>query len=336
MSKSSWESSRNQASNLRLAVVILPVVFFVMIAALAPPLSAKLSHHPLAAEQASSTKTLAANSTQFGISGQIVDSATGAAISGGQVIVALEQPDGTGTDVVFMQTTPDSSGHFAFNPLPLGATFDLVAVATSGSGVAYDATVALAVPPDADLGAIPLVAENGDSSGPARIEGIVMATSGTGPSSVRVTISAVQAIDLSGGLSLPVDVPLTVTIAGANRRPVTIPGERGTSADILVKSDSDCPASAAPNFNCGHYVIAVPGSNPSVGIFQQGKISYRSPAAGPAQYSLRANSYMPYAVGAGVCIPSFLSAGADAQGRPIKLSPDGTATAQPLAFTACW
>ncbi|MGA9883719.1 MAG: carboxypeptidase-like regulatory domain-containing protein, partial [Candidatus Acidiferrales bacterium] len=290
----------------------------------------------LAAIQAGGAATPLPVSVNAGISGRIVDSITGAAISGGQVTVALEQPDGTGTDVVFTQTKPDSSGHFSFNLLPLASMFDLVAVANKGSGVTYDATVILNISTGTSLGTIPLIAESDDSSRPATIEGIVTATSGSAPSSIRATISAIQTIKLRGGFTFPEAVPQTVTISGSDLRPVTIPGGAGTSADIFVRSASECPASAPKNVNCGHYVIVVPGNNPSVGRFEQGKISYSPPAPGPALYSVRANSYMPFGEGASVCIPSFQSADAAAGSQPLKVSPGGSVTASQIAFTGCW
>ncbi len=334
MFNSSWEFSRKQPPHIWRDAVIAAALLVVIAAAAASPLSAKLVRRPLLSSQGGAGA--AASSVRSGISGQVVDSSTGAPISGGPVIVALEQPDGTGTDTVFTQESADASGRFSFRLLPLDTRFDVVAVAINGRGVAYDATIVIGVPSSGvDLGAVPLVAEAGDGTGPASIEGIVTASSASGPSSIRVTVSAIQTVDLRVGLSVPVDVPQTVTLAGADYRPVTIPGERGTSADILLKTASGCPASMH-NVNCGRYVILAPGSNPSVGMYAGGRISYRHPAALPALYSVRADAFMPYGTGASVCLPSFQSAFADAQGHPLKLQPGGTATAQPIAFVGCW
>ena len=49
-----------------------------------------------------------------GISGHVVDAATMQPISGGTVLVALEQLEGSQTDVIFMQTAADSAGNFNF------------------------------------------------------------------------------------------------------------------------------------------------------------------------------------------------------------------------------
>ncbi|MGH9716046.1 MAG: hypothetical protein ACRD4R_04860 [Candidatus Acidiferrales bacterium] len=271
-----------------------------------------------------------------GISGRIVDSATGAPISGGHVIVALEQQDGTGTDVVFTQADADATGHFSFRMLPTASPFDLVAVAIDGSGVAYNATVVLGVPTGSSLGAIPLVPETAGPTAPAKIGGFVTASSGSRPSFIRATVSAIQTVTLHDGISLQVDVPQTVTINGGDARPITIPSELGTSADILVRSASGCPASAGKDVNCAAYTMVVPGSNPSVALFATGKISYGSPAAGPALYSVRANSFMPSGIGASVCIPSFQSVIGDEAGNPLKVAPAATVRAQTIAFTGCW
>ena len=97
------------------------------------------------------------NST--GISGKIIDAATGAPISlgaTGAVLVALEQADSTGADLIFRETVADSQGNFNFCPLPSAATFDVVAVAINGNGAAYNATIAANVPGGTNLNSIPL------------------------------------------------------------------------------------------------------------------------------------------------------------------------------------
>ena len=329
------EPSEFRPSGARVPVVIA-IILVIVSGAASRPLAAKLTHRALLHARQSSQSAALPMGAGLGIRGQIVDSQTGAPISGGTVTVALEQPDGTGTDVVFTQESPDASGHFSFARLPLATSFDVVAVAVSGSGTAYNATVVVGVPAGSNVGAIPLIAETGGATGLAKIEGFVTAAAPSGPSTIRATVSAIQTIDLIDGISVPVNVPQTVTLAGASTRPITIPGEPGTSANVLVQSSSACPAAASRGVNCASYMMMVPGSNPSVALFGTGKISYGSPAAGPAVYSVRANSYMPGEVGGSVCIPSFQSVTADAAGKPLQVSSGGTATAQPIAFTGCW
>lgn len=334
----SWEFSPNSPSRLQ-RVLVAALVRFVLamtVLALPLPLAAGPANRPLPSARSGPVAGVAASITRSGISGQIVDSATGAPISGGEAIVALEQPDGTGTDVIFTQASPDDSGRFSFNPLPLASTFDVVAVAINGSGIAYNATVLIGVSAGTDLRAVPLTAESRSQDGPARIEGIVTASPGSGSATIRATVSAIQTIDLREGLSIPVDVPQTITISSADYRRVTIPGERGTSANLFVRSASACPSTMPPNVNCARYMIVVPAGKPSVGLFDAGKLSYAPPAAGPANYSVRANSFMPYGAGASVCFPSFLSVATDSDGRQLTTVPGGTSVAQPISFTGCW
>jgi hypothetical protein len=331
-----WATSRNASFDFRPVAVIMTAVLFLVITAAPHSLSAKLAHPGQISAQVSASASVGANKSPSGISGQIIDSGSGAPISGGEVIVALEQPDGTGTDVVFTQANADRSGHFSFDRLPLATKFDVVAVAISGSGVAYDATVVVGILPGTDLGAIPLIARSGDSSGPARIEGMITATSGSRPASIRSKVSAVQTIPIRGGLAIPVSVPQTVTVSGADFRPVTIPPESGSAADIVVQSNSGCPSPAAASANCGHYVLVVPGSNPSVGLLDGDKISYAPPAVGPVRYSIRANAFTPFGSGASVCIPSFQSVDTDSSGESLTVLPGRSATAQQIDFSGCW
>jgi hypothetical protein len=92
-----------------------------------------------------------------GIGGQVVDSVTQKPVVG-NVIVALEQPDGMGIDRIVMQAAADSQGNFRFCPLPMG-TFDVVVVALGPSNLPYNATAIVNVPNGTNLNVIPLIAE---------------------------------------------------------------------------------------------------------------------------------------------------------------------------------
>ena len=252
-----------------------------------------------------------------GISGQVVDSVTGAPIAGGTVLVALEQPDNSGADVIFLETAADALGNFNFCPLPGGATFDVVVVAINGAGVAYNATVAVGVAGGTALGAIPLVAETGAATGPATLQGFVTATTGTAPATIDATMSALQTITLTGGVN----------------RLVTIPSEGNSTPNISVESNASCPATAPINTNCAQYTLIEPASNPSVGTFSGGKISYAPPAPGDVFYTVRADA--SDASGAGDCMQPSMTTSLDAIGNPLKVSPGATVTPQEIDFKGC-
>jgi Domain of unknown function (DUF4382) len=206
-----------------------------------------------------------------GISGQVVDQVTLQPIplgTSGTVLVALEQQaqDGSGADVIFEETVADSNGNFNFCPLPSGATFDVVAVAIDGAGVAYNATVAVGVPGGTNIGKIPLAAETGTSIRPTTFRGFVTATSGSAAVTIDASVSALQ----------------TISIGNSVTRDVTIPAEGTSIVNLSVSSNSACPSGAPPNSNCAEYALIEPASNPRVGIFSAGTIaSYSVPARPP-------------------------------------------------------
>jgi hypothetical protein len=252
-----------------------------------------------------------------GISGQAVDSVTGAPIAGGTVLVALEQPDNSGADVIFLETAADALGDFNFCPLPGGMTFDVVVVAINGAGVAYNATVAVGVADGTALSAIPLFAETGVATGPATLQGFVTATTSMTPATIDATISALQTITLVGGVN----------------RLVTIPSEGNSTLNISVESNSSCPATAPMNTNCAPYTLIEPASNPSVGTFSGGNISYAPPASGDVLYTVRADA--SDASGANDCLQPSKTTSMDANGNPLKVSPGATVTTKEIDFTGC-
>ncbi len=254
-----------------------------------------------------------------GISGHVVDANTTQPIAGGTVIVALEQQGNSNADTIFMQSAADSAGNFNFCPLPTGAVFDVVVVAINGAGVAYNATVATGVPGGTNLGAIPLVPETAPSSGPATFQGYVTATTGSATAAIDVSVFALQTVTLGSGASLT----------------VTIPAENGSTSNISVDSNTNCPATAPLNANCGGYTLIEPASNPSVGTFSSGKITYSAPASGDVLYSVGANAFLPLSGGLIDCSPPSKTTSMDATGNPLKAIAGGTVTPHEIDFGGC-
>jgi hypothetical protein len=254
-----------------------------------------------------------------GISGHVVDAATAQPISGGTVLVALEHLEGSQTDVIFMQTAADSAGNFSFCPLPTPATFDVVVVAIDGTGLAYNATVAVGVVGGTNLGAIPLTSETGPTPGPATLQGFVTATNASAAATVEASVSALQTVTLPGGATLA----------------LTIPAENNSVSNISVDSNADCPATAAANTNCAQYTLIEPASNPSVGVFSSGKISYAAPLSGDVLYSVGASAFMPLSGGTADCSPQSITTNLDANGNPLRVNPGVTVTPKELDFRNC-
>jgi hypothetical protein len=253
------------------------------------------------------------NST--GISGQVVDSVTMLPIAGGTALVALEQQNASHTDVIFEESAADSGGNFNFCPLPTGAPFDVVVVAINGAGVVYNATVAVGVPGGTNLGAIPLTAEAG---GPATFQGFVTATTGSAAATVDASVSALQTFTLPGGAMLT----------------ATIPAEGSSVSNISVDSNSNCPVTAPPNTNCAQYTLIEPASNPSLGVFSSGKITYAAPASGDVLYSVGASAFVPLSGGASDCGPPKTTS-LDTTGNPLKAVPGTTVVPMEIDFAGC-
>jgi hypothetical protein len=252
-----------------------------------------------------------------GIKGQVVDSVTMQPIAG--ATVALENQDKSGTDRIFMEAVTDSTGRFSFCPLPMGAVFDVVADAVS-SGTAYNATVVVNVPGGTDVGALPLVAETGTAKGPATIQGIVTALNGTAGANIDVTTIALQNVAVSGGAM----------------RPVTIPLLTGSTPNVAVESATPCPATGAPKGAfCAQYTLVVPASNPEVGSFSSGKITFTPHAAGDVLFTVEADATKPMSGGASICSPSSMTATVDTNGMPLKVTAGATTTSKELDFAGC-
>ena len=259
------------------------------------------------------------STTDTSISGQVVDEATQLPIVGGTVLVALEQPDGTGADVILQQTAADSSGRFRFCPLSPGITFDIVAVAINGADVAYNATVAVGVPSGTDLDRVPLNAETGTETGPATLQGFVTASTGASVATIDASVFALQTISLGGSVT----------------RPVTIPAQSGSTPNISVESETSCPADAPADANCAEYILIEPASNPRVGIFSAGAILYSPPPGGDVFYSVRADAEIPLSGGVSTCTPSSKTTTLDSNGDPLKATPSTTVRPANLDFTGC-
>jgi hypothetical protein len=254
-----------------------------------------------------------------GISGKIVDSQTNMPVAGGTVLVALERKDATGADVVFLEKAVDSSGSFNFCPLPAGITFDVVATAVNGKGVAYNATVVLNVPGGTNVGNIALLPESGALTAPATLQGNVTAANGTVAGTIDAAVTAQQEVKLPGGGTLLVAIPV----------------EPGSVSNIAVNSTSTCTGAALLNANCGEYKLVVPASNPQVGVLSNGSISLTPPAAGSVAYTVRADAFVPMSGGAPTCSPNTQTTNLNSVGTTLLVTSGATTQVKQLDFSGC-
>jgi hypothetical protein len=254
-----------------------------------------------------------------GISGKVVDSATGQPVVGGTVLVALEKTDSTGADAIFLHTAADSSGMFNFCPLPAGASFDVVAVANNGAGVAYNATIVTGVLGGTNLGNITVIPETGASTAPATLQGFVTAVNGSSAATIDVAVSAQQTVSLSSGAT----------------RAVAIPAEAGSLGNISLQDSTTCPSGAPANSNCAQYTLVVPASNPQVGTFSGGVVSFTPPAAGNVLFGVRADAFVPLSGGTSSCSPSTQTTTLDTNSDALQVTAGVVTVPQRLDFSGC-
>ena len=246
------------------------------------------------------------------ISGKLVDSVTQQPIAGGTAIVALEQKDAGGVDRVILQTKADGSGNFTFCPVPTG-TYDVVAAAVNGAGVAYAATVTTGVAQGTAMGNIPMVAETGANTSQGSITGQVTTAGASGGTAADITLSALEAI--TGGTL--VTVPLVQQMSA--------------TATLATAADASCPAGT----DCASYTLAVPAANPNVGAFNSGGTTYTQDTVNPVKYTVDALAFVPSSGGTADCSPSEMQANTLSGGGNLVVTAGGTATAATIAFTGC-
>ena len=246
--------------------------------------------------------------TSTSINGKIVDSASGQPIGGGNTVVALEQKDTTGTDRVIMETVADANGAFVFCPVAAG-TYDVVAVAVSGTQVAYGATVISGVQPGNSLGTVPLIAQAGTDKSAASITGQITTSTGTAGTAADIALSLLQ----------PISVTSTTTL-------VTIPlaAQSATTASLTTTATAVCPAKT----ECASYTLSVAAANPSVGTFStSGSQQTTPPDSGAVNYTVDAF--------ASVCAPSEMRTSTTTNETNLTVAPGTSVTAATLAFTGC-
>jgi hypothetical protein len=255
------------------------------------------------------------------ITGQLVDSATNAAIAGTvKSIVALEAPDANGVNRMVMQIAPDANGNFVFCPVPTG-TFNLIAVTQSTNGgttTAYSATILTGVQAGNAVGKIPMHAQVTPNTQQGMITGTVSTAGASAGIAEDITISALQTL-LIGSSNTQFTVPLAQ--------------QQSSTLSVTTASGSSC----SPNTDCTTYTIALPASLPYVGAFST-SISYaQATGSGSAiPYTVDAMSVTPGSSSTATCSPSELTTSVQQDGTTALAVTSGTTvTAKTLAFTGC-
>lgn len=250
--------------------------------------------------------------TSSSINGKIVDSVSGQAIVGGNTVVALEKAEG-GIDRVIMETVADANGSFVFCPVATG-TYDVVAVAVSGTQVAYGSTVITGVQPGNALGTVPLVAQAGSDKSAASITGQITTSTGSAGSVADISLSVLQPISAS--------VMVTIPLAA----------QSAATANLTTAAAATCPAKT----DCASYTLAVAAANPSIGAFNtSGTQQPAAPASGPVGYTIDAMAFVPGGGGAIDCSPPEMQTSSTLTNTNLTVTPGASVAAATLAFTSC-
>ena len=79
----------------------------------------------------------------------------------------------------------------------------------------------------------------------------------------------------------------------------------------------------------------VPASNPEVGSFSAGKVTFSAPASGPVLYTVEADATKPMSGGATICSQSSLTTNLDTNGITLKVTSAATTTAKEIDLIGC-
>jgi hypothetical protein len=237
----------------------------------------------------------------------VLDAVTNAPVSGGAVVVALEQKDSSGVDRVIMQTLTDTTGAFVFCPVSAG-TYDVVIAAVNGTGSAYVPNITTGVQPGNTLGTVTLAAVTGTNTTPASITGTVTTQNASNAATVAdISVSALEQISGAGTV-------YTIPLAGLS----------SATSTLTTATDASCPA----NTDCATYTLQLSSVAPVIGTFSTSGTSYSGGTA-IASYVIDALAFVPQSGGASDCSPS------EQKTIPYSVTAGGSTTAQTLVFTDC-
>ena len=243
------------------------------------------------------------------ISGTVVSSKTGQALSGGNVVVALEQKDGaTGIDRILMRTAAASDGTFILCPVPQG-TYDLVAVGVDGASVSYSAGVETGIQSGQLAGKIPLV----PGSQQGTLEGLI-STQGTGANPLGVSL-AVQA-----------DALQQIATDGTTITVPLLPRQSPYNEAMLTVNGSNC----APGADCAPFAMQLPTSTPNVVACSEQTAQFKQKGSTPG-YTAESVAAITGTGSAAACSVARLQAPAG----PVAVAAGETAMASPISFTQC-
>jgi len=249
-------------------------------------------------------------STGSTISGTVVSSKTGRPLSGGNVVVALEQKDAaTGIDRILMRTAAGSDGTFVLCPVPQG-TYDLVAVGVDGASISYSAGVETGIQSGQLAGKIPLV----PGSRQGTLEGLITTQgAGTNPLGVSLAVraDALQQVATNG---TTITVPL-------------LPSQSPYNEAMLTMNGSNC----VPGADCAPFAMQLPTSTPNVVACSEQTAQFKQQQGSTPGYTADSVAAIPGTGSAAACTAGRLQA----PNGPVTIGSGETAMTSAISFTQC-
>jgi hypothetical protein len=246
------------------------------------------------------------------ITGTVVSTATGHALAGGQVVVALEQKDpATGVDRILMRTSAGANGSFVLCPVPEG-TYDLVAVGVDGAGNSYSAGVETGIQTGQLAGKVALVPNQG--------EGTLNALATT-QSAAFPPAAIPVAVATSAFTTLPDGTKVTLPL---------LPSLNPENGVALTANGSSCPSGS----DCAAFSLQLPSSAPNVVACSDQTSSFSQQKSAPA-YTAESFAAIPGSGGVADCMLNHLRASASPGGAPLVLHPNQSTTSATMSFTRC-
>ena len=243
------------------------------------------------------------------ISGTVVNSKTGQPLSGGNVVVALEQKDASGIDRILMRTAANSNGTFILCPVPQG-TYDLVAVGVDGANVAYSAGVETGIQSGQLAGLIPLVPGTPQGT----LQGMITdMNAGLPPAGVPVATQADALQQIASG-GATITVPL-------------LPSQSPFNEAMLTTNGATCPAGV----DCTPFSMQLPTVAPNVVACSANTAQFKQLQNMAPAYTADSSVEIPGSGGAGACAMNNLQA----SGGAVSVGPGETAMSTTMAYTQC-
>lgn len=249
------------------------------------------------------------STTSTSINGTILSAQSHKPIVGGTVVVAVEQADSTGVDRILMTTVADPvTGGFVFCPLMAGS-YDIVAVAVDGSGIAYSAGVETGLQPGNAAGNIPLIPAGTQMT----LNGQVTSQSASnGAVSIDAQVAALQQATASG---LMVTIPL-------------LPSQNATNGAYVTEANN-CPTGT----DCAAYTLKVPAAWPNTGAYVAAGAQFTQSSAVPVADTI--DVLATDSAGTPTCSASEIKITNIIPTGPIVLTPGGILPAATAAFMGC-